>query len=402
VEQDVWISPSQGVQRERDGAWTLKLPARHSSGRFDAVVIAHNGKCAERLTSKQPSHRVHALLRANFAAQLPKAPRAGSGRMSLNSLYSLLFEVKAGLLPSFAGAFVDGEPSLRWLSNNAMKYGQLGENTHVWTALSSASFGQKHKHPQEHLEGSPKEAEVTTLLLEAVERATGLGPGTLKRHIVRSKLQLWGAAVPINRWSYDYVWDASYSIGIAGDWLSADMRRASTIEGAWFSGTSLADHIALSSSQDYGLELGERGGRFEPAGGGGFGSTSSDAGAAWVALPSTNAPTAQEGRRKKDTERTEKGRDNSPPRQRQDGNAKPALFVVNLPYAATEADVAAHFETVAPGEVQAVRLLRTAQGKSRGLGSVQLRSANAAGICIQELDGSTLGGRVLKVSYDKH
>ena len=65
-------------------------------GDFDAVVIAHNGKCAERLTSTLPAQDVHALLRTRFAARLPPGGGGGGGggRFCLNSLYSLLFEVR--------------------------------------------------------------------------------------------------------------------------------------------------------------------------------------------------------------------------------------------------------------------------------------------------------------------
>ena len=57
--------------------------------RFDAVVIAHNGKCAERLTSKIEARDVHMLLRARFAtAATGGGP--GGGRMTLNSMYDLL------------------------------------------------------------------------------------------------------------------------------------------------------------------------------------------------------------------------------------------------------------------------------------------------------------------------
>ncbi|KAL3926780.1 MAG: hypothetical protein SGPRY_003139, partial [Prymnesium sp.] len=57
---------------------------------FDALVIAHNGKCAQRLTSpggRQPALALHALLRAKFGAELPN-PRRGGGMMQLNSIYS--------------------------------------------------------------------------------------------------------------------------------------------------------------------------------------------------------------------------------------------------------------------------------------------------------------------------
>lgn len=229
---------------------------------FDALVIAHNGKCAQRLTSpggRQPALALHALLRAKFGAELPN-PRRGGGMMQLNSIYSvrlglaqcstqsnplrrfttslqpslpgslrtllidrsiytyvvyldpftpsppshhptthaspcilpfladpvpstlcgtslpafhppsslpssfaaplslshlrslpqLLFELPEGVIPASVGdaAFVAGEASLRWLSNNTAKHGAGGHTSHVWTALSSGTFGSEHKHPQ--------------------------------------------------------------------------------------------------------------------------------------------------------------------------------------------------------------------------------------------------------------
>ena len=96
VRQDVWISPNGGARQEADGRWTL---AGGGKERYDALVIAHNGKCAERLTARQPSRQVHALLRARFGDRLPAQPRPGGGHMTLNSVYSLLFELPTGILP---------------------------------------------------------------------------------------------------------------------------------------------------------------------------------------------------------------------------------------------------------------------------------------------------------------
>ena len=56
-------------------------------------------------------------------------------------------------------AYVQCEPSLRFLSNNGAKHAHEGGLSEVWTVLSSASFGQAHKAPQEFLEGTEKEAE---------------------------------------------------------------------------------------------------------------------------------------------------------------------------------------------------------------------------------------------------
>ena len=207
VRQDVWVPPNGGITYESDGMWRLRLPSGAGDDcRFDAVVIAHNGKCAERLTSSVPARDVHSLLRTRFAASLPGGGREGGGVFTLNSVYSLAFEAPAGVMPSdFDAAEVRGGP-LRWLANNAAKYGPADGGGEVWTALSTGAFGKAHKVPQEQLAGTEAEAEVTAKLLRAVEAAVGLEPEALKP--LRTRLQLWGAALPLCRWDDPYVWGA--------------------------------------------------------------------------------------------------------------------------------------------------------------------------------------------------
>ncbi len=280
IRQDVWVSPNGGLARGSDGIWRVRESAKVER-RFDHVVIAHNGKCAERLTSRIPARRVHALLRAKFG---PSAAGGGGGVMTQNSIYSLLFECPRGALPDglAAASYVSCEPALSFLSNNDNKLrpadgaGATAGGTEVWTALSSGAFGRRHKVPQEHLEGTEAEAEVTSLLLSAVERAAGLVEGSLAAEVSATRLQLWGAAVPVNFWDGGaYVYDAEHAIGIAGDWLlsASDSAAASTLEAAYTSGRGLAEHIASPERRaiDHALALGESGGRFVPSGAGGFG-----------------------------------------------------------------------------------------------------------------------------------
>ena len=94
IRQDIWVSPNGGIFTERGsaddggGGWCVQ-ESKKVQARFDAVVIAHNGKCAERLTSKIEARDVHMLLRARFAtAATGGGP--GGGRMTLNSMYDLL------------------------------------------------------------------------------------------------------------------------------------------------------------------------------------------------------------------------------------------------------------------------------------------------------------------------
>lgn len=59
--QDVWVPPSNGLQAA-GGSWNVVVP-RDQSYNFDAAVIAHNGKCAERLTSSTPAKEARLILR---------------------------------------------------------------------------------------------------------------------------------------------------------------------------------------------------------------------------------------------------------------------------------------------------------------------------------------------------
>ena len=83
VRQDLWVSPNNGIRFQADGSWLVR-ESKTFERQFDAIVVAHNGKCAERLTSKQPAQDVHMLLRARFAASIGKDGNAGGGRMTLN------------------------------------------------------------------------------------------------------------------------------------------------------------------------------------------------------------------------------------------------------------------------------------------------------------------------------
>ena len=431
VRQDVWISPSNGIRYESGGGWLVR-ESKSVERRFDALVIAHNGKCAERLTSKQPARDIHALLRARFKASLGKGGGGGGGCMTLNSIYSLLVELPAGALPPSLGqcmTFVHCEPALRFLGNNEAKHpspvGGGAPATEVWTVLSSAAFGAKHKAPQEFLEGTEVEAEVTKLLLEAVARAAGLPDDALAAKAVATKLQLWGAAVPINAWegadAAEFAYNSKFRIGIAGDWLRAGSvgggsspSAASTIEGAWLSGRRLASHVHAAAQQatagagaaaegvaalgDVGLSLGPSGGAFVPVGAGGFaddGEPAGGEGRRWVAAPDADGPRAK------------------PPRKRSGGGgggsggggaaaaASGRLFIRNLPYQASEEELASHLGARCDGlVVSSVTLLRSPEGQSRGMAKVDVSTADAAARVIAALDGAKLGGRPLRIAHD--
>ena len=281
LRQDVWVSPSSGIRfigkkgSGRDN-WSVRAQGR-TLGEYDNLIIAHNGKCADRLMSKTPAKDVHRLLRTNFN---DRVPANGGQKMTLNSIYSLTFCVKGPSLLStklpkaFVGGFIQNHPRLGLVTCQTNKYPRStysektsrsveddddDDRTEVWTILSTASFAKKNKAPQEFL---PEDViqNVTRLLIDSVEKdLLGNLEGSdadprkvvaLRDEILESRLQLWGAAVPLNVWRGDidnvqssskspgFIHDPKYHVGVCGDWLLE-----ASIAGAWSSGRRMAQHM---------------------------------------------------------------------------------------------------------------------------------------------------------------
>ena len=276
---------------------------------FDAFVLRNSPHAAlstlslsfpheaDRIMSRTPAKAFHSLLRTQFA---PYVPQWGGNQMTLNSIYSLVFAVKSakkndddvdgyGKLHSpIAQALsrlssssnndndgsgdgvytvmINNEPSLRLLSCNTLKHHHRqtpnsDSNIEVYTLLSSPKFGKQYKGPQENL---PPELTSTVVmkLLESLERSLALREGSVVETVVDLKLQLWGAAVPMNTWTSTtatsngkssgdvdgFVYDALHGVGACGDWILD-----SSIAGAWESGRRLADWI-LTTSHDVGID----------------------------------------------------------------------------------------------------------------------------------------------------
>ena len=71
------------------------------------------------------------------------------------------------------------------------------------------------------------------------------------------------------------------------------------------------------------------------------------------------------------------------------------LFVANLPFTVTEADLRSCFEQW--GEISSVRLMLDPVGNSRGFAFVQMPDDDDARLAIQELNGSDWDGRRIHV-----
>ena len=275
VKQDVWVSPSNGVKYVQSGDdaahWIVKGNGK-LLGQFDNIVIAHNGKCADRLMSQTPATELHKLLQVNFS---PEVPSWGGSKMTLNSIYSLTFAIHknrsplAQMLPedTFTSGFIKNQPSLKFISCNTRKHASgTNDDIEIWTLLSSAKFAKKYKGPQEDLPDDVVN-KVTGLLLSSLEQALNLKEGILQGPIdgpagcgmiLESRLQLWGAGVPLNTWKatsepHGFLYDAKFRVGTCGDWLLDP-----SIAGAWESGRRLAEYMSTSKHMNVGLE-----GKFE-------------------------------------------------------------------------------------------------------------------------------------------
>ena len=303
IRQDVWVSPSSGVRYEgppppqgsaakngvsRD-SWSVRAQGR-TLGKHDHLIVAHNGKCADRLMSKTPAKDVHRLLRTNFN---DRVPANGGQKMTLNSIYSLTFCLKGpsllsqNLPESFVGGFVQEHPRLGLVTCQTNKYPSKtyseddqtnDDNLEVWTVLSTACFAKKNKAPQEFL---PEDVvqNVTRLLVDSLQNdiiggevAVNGGDAVLRNQILDARVQLWGAAVPLNVWRGDtgpsasdpkqsspgFVHDPRYQLGVCGDWLLE-----ASIAGAWTSGRRLAEHLIDTDHSTSAKYVGFKKGYFE-------------------------------------------------------------------------------------------------------------------------------------------
>uniref|UniRef100_A0ACD5XLW2 Uncharacterized protein n=1 Tax=Avena sativa TaxID=4498 RepID=A0ACD5XLW2_AVESA len=228
-----WISKLEPF----NGMWRL-FENEKPQGQYDALVIAHNGKCANRLLS------------TSGLPQLTKQMK----RLELSSVWALLAAFE-GPLPipqnslygAFEGAFVRDVDSLSWMANNTRKLFPLEtDRPECWTFFSTASYGRRNKVPQENIPNATAE-KVKRDMLGGVELALGLSKGSLQLPFY-TRVQLWGAALPMNTPGVPCIFDPQGRAGICGDWLTG-----SSIEAAVLSGMSLGDHVA-----DYFTSHGER------------------------------------------------------------------------------------------------------------------------------------------------
>ncbi|PRW18398.1 hypothetical protein C2E21_9262 [Chlorella sorokiniana] len=226
LERLVEVRRPQWVNTARHTADGWQLFGRGlDQGTFDAVVIAHNGKCANRLSAPMGVPDVHAQLKRL--------------RLSANWVLMAAFASPVPVPGGLEGAFIERSDVLSWAGNNSAKLG-LPDGPQCWTLVSTQTFGKANKVPQENV--PPEVAErVTRDMLAAFERSLGLPRGALPP-VVFTKTQLWGAALPLNSPRVPCIWDPVGRAGVCGDWV-AD---GGSMQAAALSGKAMAEWIAAS------------------------------------------------------------------------------------------------------------------------------------------------------------
>ncbi|CAI7883397.1 unnamed protein product, partial [Closterium sp. NIES-54] len=200
-------------------------------------------------------------------AGIPKIARQMK-RLELSSIWASLIAFETPLLSNgsaprghFDAAFVEGVPAVAWMCNNTAKLGEKagagrgdgGEGSgavwrgeagmECWTVFSSAAYGKRNKVPQENIPLA-RAARVKEEMLEGVAAALGRPKDSLPA-VLFHKIQLWGAALPLNApttaagGGVECIMDASTRVGLCGDWLLAP-----SIQAAAVSGLAMADKIA--------------------------------------------------------------------------------------------------------------------------------------------------------------
>lgn len=256
IRRPCWVS---NIEKQGNGKWVLKN-FNKQLGVYDAVVIAHNGKCADKLMSTSGVARIHELCRVSFGPSIPN-PKV-MRKMQLCSLWVMIFVLRKDSIASeklFDAAYIMNSNILSWMANTSRKLSRTTADGDYesWTVISTREYAAANKVAQENVPPA-KEAQVRGDMIGEFERCIGLPPDSVRPEL--TKLQLWGAAVPLNRHSAPCILDTSNGVvGICGDWFTpeADISGPS-IESAWLSGRHLAHAIASGFSsghpQDIGLD----------------------------------------------------------------------------------------------------------------------------------------------------
>jgi hypothetical protein len=140
-------------------------------------VIAHTGKCADRLMSTSPAQDIHSKLRVVFGTQ------AIPTKMTLGSICSYTFAISKQrdtilkqIPSSLIFAYIHNSTILRSITCQTRKYPPPCTATtslqgtdptiEVWTLLSTFSFAQQYKTSQEYISKEVIQTVIQLMLCE--------------------------------------------------------------------------------------------------------------------------------------------------------------------------------------------------------------------------------------------
>eukprot|EP01006_Ploeotia_vitrea_P050381 TRINITY_DN67453_c6_g2_i2.p1 TRINITY_DN67453_c6_g2~~TRINITY_DN67453_c6_g2_i2.p1 ORF type:complete len:716 (-),score=107.27 TRINITY_DN67453_c6_g2_i2:2617-4764(-) len=249
VVSDCWVNK---VLRKDDNKWEVFVNDL-SQGTFDFLVIAHNGKCATRLSAAKGMERINAGLRkiqllpmfvllAAFEPPSPVTTTTNTDHTTTHNQQTVVFTI------------VDNNDTIAWITTKTDK--TTGQT--CYTVFSTPEFGMRFKVPQEFIPDEDRQR-ITAILLEQLQSVTlhqqqctatsndaKIAP--IVGVPVSTHLQLWGAALPKNTLQHhDFLLDPHTLAGSCGDWCVSP-----NVEGAVLSGIRLADAIdARCTRQDF-------------------------------------------------------------------------------------------------------------------------------------------------------
>ena len=186
--------------------------------------------------------------------------------MHLCSLFVLAFVVPVGSIPIGSRDYHNGQyafnikptasvanndhgniSKLTWICNTSKKINAANGKYESWTLISTKEYAAENKVPQEAIP-QEDESRITHELLSDFQKCMGLS--SIMNDIKFSKLQLWGAAIPLNRLNCPFIYDGKEGIGVCGDWFDTQSEIGPSIETAFMSGHLLAQHIISSGTTD--------------------------------------------------------------------------------------------------------------------------------------------------------
>eukprot|EP00667_Euglena_gracilis_P003910 EG_transcript_3926 len=215
VHAGAWVS---ALVHKADNTWDVMVGNKRYP-KFDYVVIAHNGKCANRLTGSRSLEAINKVL----------------VKLRLSSIWVLAVGFSQPIPVDFDCAFVEGSSVLSCVCNQRSKFPSMAKE--CWVLLSDDKYGKRNKAPQEFIPDEVADRIAGEMLTEFA-RIAKLAPGGLPM-VTFKRIQLWGAGLPLNVLQHSpMILDPRTGAAICGDWCVEP-----SVQGAVLSGHALADAI---------------------------------------------------------------------------------------------------------------------------------------------------------------